>query len=237
MKRLIFLLSLVLLCSSCTNNTDKLDSDYTLHSNPDSLYHYAVDSILRADIENKDYDKARRMLEQAIDSGHVESMSYLGADLLYGWSFGHDEGKGVAYLRKAAEMQSTSAMSYLASGYFNKSNIDASIFYLRKCSDLNDDWCTYNLGYLFTHGNLPIGTGKSHPDKINFKEGLHYLKKAAANNQSDAQVALAYWYIHGVEGHLQPDTARARELLLKAQEDAENLGIVDEAQVLLDKIQ
>lgn len=230
-----FLIALVTLgLTGCSTGGTK---DNMTSSDPDSLYHYAVDSILRADIENKDYDKARKMLEVAIDSGHVESMTYLGADLLYGWSFGHDEEKGVAYLMKAAEMKSTTAMHYLATSYFNKSNMDSSILYLRKCSDLNDAICSYTLGYLLLHGDLPIGKGKIEPNQTDQKAGIQLLGKAASNGQPDAQLELGRCYITGVDKFLSPDTAKAKELLLKVQEHPDYPGIGDIAEELLQRIQ
>ena len=176
----------------------------------------ATNAAVRAGLQawlDKDFNKARTLLEGPAAAGEPRAMTTLAIMYLGGSGFPKDEARGVQLLRGAADKGDSDAQFYLGRMYNNKrgqfgiaNDYEKSVHYLALAAAQGHPEAKYYLGLDYELGR---GIAK---DAI---KAARLCEEAAVANVPGAQYHLALLYHDGMG--VEQDQAKAAEWIAKAK--------------------
>jgi len=174
--------------------------------------------FLDEDTETPHYDSAIFYLEKASDIGSTEADRVLAEQYFFGYKIKADTSKAKEHVQKALEKGDSSIYIVLAKVNYYKSNVDATIEYLKKG---DSKYSSYELSQILLFGYAFGQPEPVYKEKINQEEGLKYLIRSAENGNLQAQQSLAYYHLKGIDNVLKADTAKAKYYYDKALNNPE----------------
>ena len=167
---------------------------------PNTCPHLAIDVYGEAKTyyEQKKYEKAFPLFEQAAEQGHVGAQFYLARMYSNGESIEQDEEQSVFWLRKAAEQGHVDAQHNLGWIHFLRASVveengndnQAMLFWFRKAAEQGHVDAQNLLGYLYTKEFCGIPRDN--------KQAVFWYRKAAEQGHVDSQFNLAKMYMDGL---------------------------------------
>lgn len=156
-----------------------------------------TDAILKEAISylnNKEYEKAIPLLEQAASKDNAEAIYYLAETYYYGYGQNEDMTKAAELLQRAAELGNASAQNNLGVSYQYGDGVAEDYFkaaeWYEKAAMQGNAYAQNNLGECYEKG---IGVAQS------YTKAKEWYEKSAEQGNAAAQYNLAYIYKGGKE--------------------------------------
>lgn len=132
---------------------------------------------------------------RAAEKGHYEAQSSLGWRYLHGVTLVKDQAQALLWMRRSAAQGNTLSMRNLVSSlraHTDPASKDEALLWIKRLAETGSAPYQSLLGRIY-HGDLPE-FGTRHPD---YAEALRWWKKAAAQGDGGAEVALGNAYSDG----------------------------------------
>ncbi len=155
-------------------------------------------------------DSTISAIRNAAEQGDPDAQYILGRSYYYGKGTVQDKQLGIYWLQKSAEQNHAEAQFNLAHFYFrDHSKVDKSeaLDLLKKAAEQNIPEAQYSLYEVYNNDN-PFIRIKNVP------EAIKWLRKAAENDDIEAQLQLANYYYKGIG--VSKNEAEARKWSIRA---------------------
>ncbi|MGB8098161.1 MAG: tetratricopeptide repeat protein, partial [Terracidiphilus sp.] len=171
-------------------------ADLQTRGSADSLFKLAL--MFR---RRKQYDKSLNFLQRAlaVESQHLEAMTWLGVAYNGGRGVERDEVRAIQYFRDAADRGHAHAQFCLGNCYAQgdgvKKNLQEAASWYRRAAEQGDEGAQWELALLLYHGT--DGCEDEDAALKNRKEAALWFQKAAEQESRDAAGRLAGMYSTG----------------------------------------